>query len=592
MFDVLGKQFPQVMIMAAGKGDRMRPLTERLPKPLIPVDLQGRCGLELTLDALAPFKFERLIVNGYYLKNYISDYLNARYPHVMVSLEDEPLETGGGLLHALPLLDTTKPLLILNSDAFIDNLEQELHRLMDAFHTVPHNDQVIALMLGRLFPEKGFGLGHGSRLDYGFDDCADQDHHLGLIHHWTRNPKANYVFIGPRILGSSYLQKALLEEHQQKSLNGLSFSQFSLFEEAEVNQKLFGFLSNTPWASLSTMDDIVSMRRYLSPSSDGDTKAPVVKKQVSFSSYNDAWPLFFDQLQKDIQKADTDNILIDIHHVGSTSIPGLSAKPILDLIVVVSCLDKAKNLFYSLNFDIKSEFNIPKRLYVSGFDQRFQMEFHIAVYLPDHPEIELNLLFRNYLRENPVFMRQYEALKHLLYYDPKNHEKQTNRFMGYTLGKYDLIQRFLKNAGYQACRMVRPNHPKEWDTYHQLMKELLFNDLPVVYDPLHPSLTSSSFDHFVFYQGVDRIGAAQIEFLNDDVIILRFLAIDLNYQNHGAGSHFLALIEDFSRYKNRKIIKTHADQKALGFYQSQGYTLMDFDDMSIRDNTVSLGKYL
>lgn len=100
------------MVLAAGFGTRLKPLTDNLPKPLIPV--AGRCMLDRTLDRLEKAGVQNLVVNAHYLADRIALHLKER-PDIVLLYEDEILETGGGVAHALPYLGNN-PFFVANSD--------------------------------------------------------------------------------------------------------------------------------------------------------------------------------------------------------------------------------------------------------------------------------------------------------------------------------------------------------------------------------------------------------------------------------------------------------------------------------------------
>ncbi len=108
----------KAMILAAGKGERMRPLTLHTPKPLIPV--AGVPLIEYHLRALAAAGFKEVVINHAWLGQQIEDYLGdgAQFGlHIVYSPEGEPLETGGGIFRALPLLGS-EPFLVVNGDVW------------------------------------------------------------------------------------------------------------------------------------------------------------------------------------------------------------------------------------------------------------------------------------------------------------------------------------------------------------------------------------------------------------------------------------------------------------------------------------------
>lgn len=111
----------RALIFAAGRGERMRPLTDRTPKPLLEVG--GKRLIEWHLEKLAAAGVREVVINIAHLAAQFAPTLgdgsrwnlSIRYSHE----GDEPLETGGGLLHALPLLGSD-PFLVVNGDIWCD----------------------------------------------------------------------------------------------------------------------------------------------------------------------------------------------------------------------------------------------------------------------------------------------------------------------------------------------------------------------------------------------------------------------------------------------------------------------------------------
>jgi len=104
------------MILAAGRGERMRPLTDRVPKPLI--EAAGRPLIVHLIERLARAGFTDLVVNVSHLAGMVERGLGdgSRYGvHIAYSREDQALETGGGIAYALPLLEN-EPFVAINSD--------------------------------------------------------------------------------------------------------------------------------------------------------------------------------------------------------------------------------------------------------------------------------------------------------------------------------------------------------------------------------------------------------------------------------------------------------------------------------------------
>ncbi|AIR89126.1 N-acetylmuramate alpha-1-phosphate uridylyltransferase MurU [Pseudomonas cremoricolorata] len=110
----------KAMILAAGKGERMRPLTLHTPKPLLPV--AGQPLIEYHLRALAAAGITEVVINHAWLGQQVEDHLGdgSRFGlRIAYSPEGEPLETGGGIFQALPLLGSA-PFVLVNGDIWTD----------------------------------------------------------------------------------------------------------------------------------------------------------------------------------------------------------------------------------------------------------------------------------------------------------------------------------------------------------------------------------------------------------------------------------------------------------------------------------------
>lgn len=110
----------KAMILAAGRGERLRPLTDETPKPLIKV--AGKSLIEYHLENLAKAGFNEIVINTAWLAEKIHQQLGdgSRYGvNIQYSDEGEALETAGGIINALPLLDD-EPFIVINGDIWCD----------------------------------------------------------------------------------------------------------------------------------------------------------------------------------------------------------------------------------------------------------------------------------------------------------------------------------------------------------------------------------------------------------------------------------------------------------------------------------------
>jgi len=136
----------KAMLLAAGRGERMRPLTDSLPKPLVPV--AGRPLIAWHLAALAAAGYREVVVNTSWLAEALHSALGDGASFgVRITWSDEgpvPLETGGGIFHAVPLLGPG-PFLVVNADIWTDidfarlELESDAHAHLVLVANPPHN---------------------------------------------------------------------------------------------------------------------------------------------------------------------------------------------------------------------------------------------------------------------------------------------------------------------------------------------------------------------------------------------------------------------------------------------------------------------
>jgi MurNAc alpha-1-phosphate uridylyltransferase len=146
------------MVLAAGLGTRMRPITDTMPKPL--VEIGGRTLLDHAIDRLELVGVERVVVNAHYKADMVAAALAGRTrPRIELSRETELLETGGGVARALPLLGEW--FFVVNSDVlWLDSRDYALARLAAAFD--PQTTDVV-LLLQRTVTARNASPSRGAR---------------------------------------------------------------------------------------------------------------------------------------------------------------------------------------------------------------------------------------------------------------------------------------------------------------------------------------------------------------------------------------------------------------------------------------------
>ena len=216
------------MLLAAGLGLRMRPITENLPKPLVP--LGGRTLLDRALDHLEAAKVESVTVNLHYLGHMIKNHLATR-TNPRIEFSDETaqlLETGGGVARALSSLGE-KPFYVANADiAWEDGPEPALTRLTRFWR----DEAMDALLL--LYP-----ICQATGYDGAGDYCLASN---GILKRRGGNPKAPFVFAGVQ----------LLHPRLFKNAPAGPFSLTHLYDTAEGAGRLYGIVHDGTWHHIGT----------------------------------------------------------------------------------------------------------------------------------------------------------------------------------------------------------------------------------------------------------------------------------------------------------------------------------------------------
>jgi N-acetyl-alpha-D-muramate 1-phosphate uridylyltransferase len=222
----------RAMVLAAGLGLRMRPLTDRMPKPLVPV--AGSPLLDHVLDKLAGAGVGEAVVNVHYLPDQIIDHVAKRTrPRVIISDErDAVLGTGGGVVKALPLLGNA-PFFHLNADTmWIDGVRPNLTRLAEAFD--PARMDILLLMA-----PTASSIGYSGSGDYAM--ASD-----GALRKRKENQVVPFVYAGVAILSPSLFAEAPAGE----------FSLIKLFDRAGEQERLFGLRLDGVWMHVGTPDAV------------------------------------------------------------------------------------------------------------------------------------------------------------------------------------------------------------------------------------------------------------------------------------------------------------------------------------------------
>ena len=228
----------RAMVLAAGLGTRLRPVTDLLPKPL--VELNGRSLLDHAIDRLADAGVQHVVVNTHYLADRIAEQLARREtPSIEISNEPDLLDTGGGVANALPSLGEV--FFVVNADVFwLDGRERALLRLARAFDA-ERMDAV--LMLQRTVGAVGYDGNGDYLLDAGGRPRRRNGHDV-----------APFLFAGIQLL-----HRRLFADWPQRA-----FSLVRLFDRAEAAGRLHAIIHDGEWYHIGTPEGLAATRERLS----------------------------------------------------------------------------------------------------------------------------------------------------------------------------------------------------------------------------------------------------------------------------------------------------------------------------------------
>jgi N-acetyl-alpha-D-muramate 1-phosphate uridylyltransferase len=225
------------MILAAGRGERMRPLTDTVPKPLLTV--AGRSLLERSMDRLIAHGVTNIVVNVHYLGQQIADRLNGR-AHIV--REEQLLDTGGSVKNALPFLGDG-PFFVLNGDGLWRESSGTMLQRLEMKWTPERMDALLLLhpihkMIGREPTERGdFFVEPGGRVRY-----------------------RGTASLAPYVFASVSVCDARLFRDSPEG----PFSLLRLWNRAEDVGRLFGVFNDGDWFHVGTPQALAEAERMLS----------------------------------------------------------------------------------------------------------------------------------------------------------------------------------------------------------------------------------------------------------------------------------------------------------------------------------------
>ena len=278
--------------------------------------------------------------------------------------------------------------------------------------------------------------------------------------------------------------------------------------------------------------------------------------------HNPEWAVFFEQEAQKI-KACMGDVCLDVIHVGSTSVEGLSAKPIVDIILVTNNLQQAgKLLTEKLGYRYKGEYNLPLS---DLYGKKDKWEIYLHVYLAWNEEIRLNVSFRDYLRSHPDAKKAYEAIKIQASQAQSATEKTSTGITQYNLLKNDQIVSILKATGFDGLCVRFATQQAEHQAFDLYKKEFYGGSSEEKQLP-------TDVKKFVIYKGTDIEGAAELLAIGEDRYLLNFL----NTSSKECSKQLLQVILLWlkERFTSGIVLATLSEPQAE-LYLEAGFTLLE-----------------
>ncbi len=230
------KSINEAMIFAAGFGKRMLPITDKIPKPLVKIN--DKSLLLHQIEKLLELKFKNIVVNAFHLADRIVKEVKPFNPKVRVIVENEILETGGGLLNAIDndfFLRSNKPKVLINGDIFW--IDKDYLTLDSLIHNWSEKKMDILLCLK---PKNDF-FGYYGNGDFDLKNSKSKVSKILKI-----NNCSDYTFTGLQIINPKVLHKFKKKKFSIREIF------FSLIDKGRI----YGFIDNNPWYHISNPRDL------------------------------------------------------------------------------------------------------------------------------------------------------------------------------------------------------------------------------------------------------------------------------------------------------------------------------------------------
>ena len=274
-------------------------------------------------------------------------------------------------------------------------------------------------------------------------------------------------------------------------------------------------------------------------------------KQIIVLTYDPKWPKDY-QIEKESIIEHLKNKVISIHHIGSTSIEGMSAKEDLDILLIIDKLEHALEL-QNFGYVFKGELNIPLRYFFSKNQVHTKVNLHVCE--KDHGFINLNLTFRDWLKKNKNDKKAYIELKNSILKSPTAGLKLAGGFSQYTHKKDKFIKEILIKSGYNGTNVNFCSHESEWRAIIQLTEHSKQGNTnkAINFQDFLATAKANDHKHFILSKACKIIGHAKVCLLPHQKAKIAYI-ITHDDPSELAKKHLEAFIKKWLNFHNLILI--------------------------------------
>lgn len=225
--------------------------------------------------------------------------------------------------------------------------------------------------------------------------------------------------------------------------------------------------------------------------------------KIIINDYNPAWPSYYIKEEKGLRETLGD-LCVDSFHIGSTAVTGLCGKSSIDIAIVVRDTKCACTRLATSEYQYKGEYNIPLRPFFGKKCSKYSVNLHM--YPLGHSGLAPQLIFRDYLRNNPEAVQHYGAIKRKAAVMPRATEKMANGIPRYNAYKSEFILYVLDLAGFNSLHACLCGTPTEWEAYYAISKGLSIQGTEG--GAIQQQAPDNS--HLVLYHGTKIVAAAHV----------------------------------------------------------------------------------